>query len=162
MLGAYLGGADESEFEDLHDLALGEEGELGIEAVGPISALQSADHELCESVHAFDVHGFRMAACDKLQEHHAETEHIALGRDARAGARELRRRVHAGPLPGVRVQNGQKLHHPEVADLGLEAVVQEDVRGGEVQMQHRGSQVVVQVREPARHADGDSKPARPD
>ena len=130
----YLRSADKSQLENLDDLALREQREFGVEAIGSSSFLQSGDHILGEHIlPTFRVLD-RMSTRDQFQEHHPEAVHITFSCDfglRKVRSSQLRSCIssHCVELPGgsVRVQDGEKFTQAKVTDLWFKAFIQKYV-----------------------------------
>uniref|UniRef100_A0A8R7UXP3 Uncharacterized protein n=1 Tax=Triticum urartu TaxID=4572 RepID=A0A8R7UXP3_TRIUA len=103
------------------------------------------------------------AAGDQLKQHHPVAVDVGLLRDAGAqeplGRQVARGAAHRRDHPAL-VLAGE-LGEAEVGEDAPEAVVEEDVLRLDVQVQHLGAAVVVQVCERLGHVDGDLVAARP-
>ncbi|CAL4936973.1 unnamed protein product [Urochloa decumbens] len=105
------------------------------------------------------------AAADDLQQHHPVAVDVGLCGDGQVGE-PLRRQVtpgapHAGERPVAVVLGVDELGEPEVGDLGVELVIEEDVLRLDVAVHDAVAALLVEVCDPPRGAHGDGEPRRP-
>ncbi|GJN07194.1 hypothetical protein PR202_ga25001 [Eleusine coracana subsp. coracana] len=156
--------AVQRELERVHELVAdvarcGVAHELEVKHLAGPLLLNDGCHPLRE-VHAVGVVGGGLAG-EELEDDDAEAVHVRLGvgllqlgQLRRAVPQRAGGRQHVG-VGGGRHEAGQ----PEVGDLGVVVIVEEDVAGGEVAVDD--AHVVVEVRQTTGRALGDDHPCRP-